>query len=104
MPIFFLLYNDQYYNDIKNELIKWIDNNKELFVDFFGDDDKNNISKEQLAEEEYSYIKKKRFLWGFHTIEIACLVFNISIGIYIDNGNNEYIRYSYSENSNKDAD
>ena len=35
---------------------------------------------------------------GFHTIEIACIIFNISIGIYTDNGNNQYIRYSYSEN------
>ena len=36
-----------------------------------------------------------------HTIEIACILFNISIGIYIDNGNNEYNRYSYSESLNE---
>ena len=101
---FFLLSDDQYYKEIKNEIIKWIDNNKELYLDFFGEDEKNNISKENLAEEEYNYIKQKDSWGGYHTIEIACLVFNISIGIYTDNGNNEYLRYSYSENSNKDAE
>ena len=101
---FFLLSNDQYCIDIKNEIIKWIDNNKELYLDFFGEDEKNNISKEQLAEEEYKYIKPKDSWGGFHTIEIACLVFNISIGIYTDNRSNEYLRYSYSENSNQDAE
>ena len=101
---FFLLSDDQYYKEIKNEIIKWIDNNKELYLDFFGEDEKNNISKEHSAEEEYNYIKQKDSWGGYHTIEIACLVFNISIGIYTDNGNNEYLRYSYSENSNKDAE
>ena len=49
---------------------------------------KKNISKEQLADEEYNYIKQKDSWGGFHTIEIAYLVFNLSIGIYIDNGVN----------------
>ena len=44
----FLLSNGQYYQDIKDQIIKWIDNNKEIFIEFFGDDDINNISKEQL--------------------------------------------------------
>ena len=34
---------------------------------------------------------------------MAYIIFNISIGICIDNRNNENVRYSYSENSNKDA-
>ena len=92
MSIIFLLSNDQYCIDIKNEIIKWIDNNKELYLDFFGEDEKNNISKEQLAEEEYNYIKEKDSWGGFHIIEIACLVFNISIGIYTYNASNEYLR------------
>ena len=41
---------------------------------------------------------------GFHTIEIACIIFNISIGIYTDNGNNQYVRYSYSENLDPKAE
>ena len=30
-------------------------------------------------------------------------MYNISIGIYVDNSNNEYIRYSYSEKLNKEV-
>ena len=40
---------------------------------------------------------------GFHTIEIACIIFGLSIGVYTDNGNNEFERYSYSENLKEDA-
>ena len=76
----------------------------ETFKEFFGDDDINNISKEKLAEDEYNYIKKKDSWGGFHTIEIAWIIFNISIGIYTDNGNNEYIRYRFSENINNNVD
>ena len=95
---FFLLGNDDFFQDIKNEIINWIDNNRETFNDFFGDDDINNISKEEFANEEYNYIKSKDSWGGFHTIEIACILFGISIGVYTENGNNELIRYSYSEN------
>ena len=95
---FFLLGNDDFFQDIKNEIINWIDNNRETFNDFFGDDDINHISKEELANEEYNYIKSKDSWGGFHTIEIACILFGISIGVYTENGNNELIRYSYSEN------
>ena len=100
---FFLLSNAKYYKDIRNEIIKWIDNIKELYLNIFWKGEKNNISKEQLAEEEYNYIKQKDFLERFHINEIAYLIFNISIGIYTDNWSNEYSRYSYSENSNQDA-
>ena len=31
---FFLLGNDEFYEDIKNEIINWIDNNRETFNDF----------------------------------------------------------------------
>ena len=76
---FFLLGNDKFYENIKNEIINWIEENMETFKEFFGDDDINNISKEKLAEDEYNYIKKKDSWGGFHTIEIACIIFNISI-------------------------
>ena len=89
---FFLLRNEQFFSDIKNEIISWIEKNRELFNDFFGDDDINNKTKEELAEEEYKYIKSKDSWGGFHTIEIACIIFGISIGVYTDNGNNEFVR------------
>ena len=42
---YFLLGDQEYYEEIKNLIIEWIENNKEMFISFFGDDDKNNISK-----------------------------------------------------------
>ena len=51
---YFLLGNEQFYSDIKNEIISWIDKNLDLFKDFFGDDDINNKTKEELVEEEYN--------------------------------------------------
>ena len=56
MIIFFLLGNDKFYENIKNEIINWIEEHMETFIEFFGDDDINNISKEKLAEDEYNYI------------------------------------------------
>ena len=40
---------------------------------------------------------------GFHTIEISYIIFGLSIGVYTDNGNNEFLRYRYSENLKDDA-
>ena len=74
------------------------------------EDEKNKISKEQLVEKEYNYIKQKDSWGGFHTIEIACLVFNISIEIYTNNRskdeelvllhyvNNNHFNLLYDEN------
>ena len=98
---FFLLGNEEFYNDIKNYIIRWIDNNREKFEDFFGDTDIS--TKIEQANEEYNYIKQKNSWGGFHTIEISCLIFNISIAVYTDNGDNKYNRYSYSENLNKNS-
>ena len=67
-------------------------------MNFFGDDEVSKKSKEELAEEEYNYILSKDSWGGFHTIEISSILFGISIGIYTDNGNNEFIRYCFSEN------
>ena len=44
---YFLLGSQDYYNEIKNEIINWIENNKKRFSEFFGDDDTNNITKEE---------------------------------------------------------
>ena len=74
-----------------------------MFNDFFGDDDLNNKTKEEQAEEEYNYIKSKDSWGGFHIIKIECIIFGISIGVYTDNGNNEFVRYSFSENLKGDA-
>ena len=45
--------------NIKNLIIEWIENNYEIFTSFFGDDNSINVSKEQLAKEEYEYTKKQ---------------------------------------------
>ena len=50
---YFIFGNQDYYAEIKNEIIKWIDNNREAFNEFFGDDVQNKKTKEELAEEEY---------------------------------------------------
>ena len=50
-----------------------------------------------MAEEEYKYIKSKYSLGRFHTIEMACMIFWLSYG------NNEFMRYSYSENLKDDG-
>ena len=55
----FLLNSENYYNDIKNEIINWIDNNRKQFNEFFGDDELHKITKEKLADDEYNYIKKR---------------------------------------------
>ena len=70
---------------------------------FFGYDDTNNKTKEELAKEEYNYIKSKDSWGGFHLIEIVCIIFGLSMGVYTDNGNNEFVRYSYSENLKDNA-
>ena len=54
-------------------------------------------------QKRIQLLKIKRFLGGFYTIEIASILFGISIGIYTDNGNNEFVRYSFSENLKNDA-
>ena len=42
---YFLLATEDYYNEIKKEIINLIEQNKQKFIDFFGDDDSNNITK-----------------------------------------------------------
>ena len=99
-----MLGTENYYKEIKKEIIDWIEGNKAKFIEFFGDDDENNIKKEELAEDELNYIKAKNSWGGFHTIEIANIIFNISSAIYIDNGDENYKKYFYCENLNEDAE
>ena len=101
---YFLLGTENYYKEIKKEIIDWIEGNKAKFIEFFGDDDGNNIKKEELAEDELNYIKAKNSWGGFHTIKIANIIFNISSAIYIDNGDENYKKYFYCENLNEDAE
>ena len=100
---YFLLATEDYYNEIKKEIINWIEQNKQKFIDFFGDDDSNNITKEEQAEDELNYIKTKNSWGGFHTLEIANIIFNLSTVVYVDNGDENYKKYFYTENLNNDT-
>ena len=49
---YFLFGTQNFYLEIKNLIIEWIENNYEKFTSFFGDEDANNGTKQQLAFEE----------------------------------------------------
>ena len=44
---YFILENQYYYLEKKNEIINWIDNNREAFNECFRDDVQNNKTKKQ---------------------------------------------------------
>ena len=46
---YFLLGTQDFYLENKNLIIEWIENYYEKFIQFFGDDDKNHITKEELV-------------------------------------------------------
>ena len=84
---YFLLRSQEYYKNIKNLIIDWIENNYKDFLEFFGDDDAKNLKKEEIAKNELDYIKSNDS-WGSHyTISIACLIFKIDIAVYTYEGN-----------------
>ena len=60
---YFLFGTQNFYLNIKKLIIEWIEYNYEKFTSFFGDDDINNITKEQLAKED-SIIQKKKIHGG----------------------------------------
>ena len=92
---YFFLQSPDYYNEFKQLVIEWIDNNYEQFVNFFGDDEKHNLTKEEIAEKEFKDIKKKDS-WGTdYTISIICLLLNIEIAVYIKDGNDVFKPYHY---------
>ena len=46
---FFLLNTEEFYLEIKNLIIDWINNNYKQYTEFFGDDETNNITKEEAS-------------------------------------------------------
>ena len=89
---YFFLSNQEYYKEFKEIIIEWIENNYKKFESFFGDDEKNKISKEILAKEEFDYIKSKDSWGSDYTITIASLLFNLNIVLYIFNNNNTELK------------
>ena len=56
---FFLTGNANNYQNIKDIIISWIENNYNEFIQFFGDDDINQLKKEDIAKIEFDTIKKE---------------------------------------------
>ena len=92
--------NEDYYQSFKNLIIEWIDNNYEDYLNFFGDDDLNNKTRESIAKEEYNYIKSKDSWGSDYTISIACLLFNLDIAVYTCDESGEFTPYHFFENYN----
>ena len=100
---YFFLSDQKYYKEFKDIIIEWIENNYKKFESYFGDDEKNNISKEILAREEFDYIKSKDSWGSDYTITIASLLFNLNIAVYIfSNNNTELKQYHFFQNLEKD--
>ena len=59
---------------------------------FFLDDERNKISKEILAREEFDYINSKDSWGSDYIITIVSLLFNPNIIIYIFNNNNTELK------------
>jgi len=62
---FFLLGNENYYKEIKELIIQWIEDNYSIYENFFADDDEKNINKAIKAKQEYEYIKSTGYLLLF---------------------------------------
>ena len=93
-PIFFSG-NTEYYEEIKYFIIEWIENNYEDYLDFFGDDDANNLPREYFAKKELDYIKSKNS-WGSHyTIAISFLLYNLDIALYVKENQNTFKRLNF---------
>ena len=84
-------------------------NNYNIYENFFGDDDEHQISKKELAKQEYDYIKSKDSWGSDYTISFACILFNIEIVVYIFDGKDSYKHYHYfyfdnNKNNNDDKE
>ena len=55
---YFLFNTQEYFKEIKNLAIDWIKSNYEIFVGFFGDDENNNMKKDNLEKIEFNYMQK----------------------------------------------
>lgn len=82
---FLLTGNEKNYQNIKDIIIIWIEINYKDFVQFFGDDDIHQLKKEDLAQKEFEDIKKRDSWGSYYTIEISCLILNLTIAIYYIN-------------------
>ena len=54
-----------------------------------GDDNIRQIKKEDITQKEFEDIKKRDSFGSYYTIVIACLIFNLTIAVYYNNGNNK---------------
>ena len=74
-------------------IIEWIENNYEIFTSFFCHEDIINVSKEQLAKEEYEYTKKQDSWGGYLQINIFfCILFNLNVAVFNER-NSKYTIY-----------
>ena len=73
-------------------IIDWVKNNYEIYCDFFGDDENNNIDKETLAKKEFEYMQKKDSWGGDIQINIICIILKLAICVFYEN-NCVYKRY-----------
>jgi len=89
---YFLFNTQEYYKEIKQLVIDWIENNFNIFENFFGDDDNKNLKKETLAKEELEYTKKKDSWGGDIHINILCIILKVTIAVYYES-NGKYLRY-----------
>ena len=101
---FFLLGSEEYYMNIKSLIIQWIENNFSKFEEFFSDDDDNNINYKEKASQEFEAMKKD-YAWGsFYSFEIACIIFNLSIGVYTTTAEEDFKKYFLFENKDKTSE
>ena len=91
---YFLFGTQNFYLNIKKLIIEWIEYNYEKFTSFFGDDDINNITKEQLAKEEFDYTKKENSWGGDLHINIFCILFNCDVAVFNER-NGKYQKYFF---------
>ena len=87
---YFFINDEEGYEEIKAIIIEWIEHNYNQYLDFFGDDENNYLSIEEIAKRELDYIKLKDSWGSDYTISITCLIFNINNAVYVFNGSNEY--------------
>ena len=72
-------------------------------MDFYGDDDANNLQKEYFSKKELDYIKSKNS-WGSHyTIAISFLLYNLDIALYVKENQNTFKRLNFFSRNNKQS-
>ena len=69
-----------------------MENNYDKLTTFFGDDDNHNLTKEQLAKEEYEYTKEEDSFGGDLQINIFCIIFYFYVAVFNER-NGKHHRY-----------